>query len=425
MRSRIEPGRGPKLGGSVSTLPNSNLWLTCFPENLQPPFSAASVLNHESSRAGTSRLAFSRAYSLSLSPHIVHARSNLLPALVASRVYRQLEFLAVGGWYVYNHNHSSQGSSLRKIPSSREDVVDDTTIDLRSKRNVMRFLQLASDPEKHATAVAADAAPDTGESTSFSQFLTVFFKIPPELHPPLFALTLSNVPFQDTLVVDALPMIHRHLTSIGMFGPGFGAVLPKWGGLSEVAQVACRAGAVGGGVYVLGKGIKSIERVPPGTVAHDDNQLGEHLSLRLSGNESIKTTYLVGSQYDLPTPASLGGDKDVGMTLFKSITIVSSPLQELFPLLEGGNPSSAAIVVHPSGGIAPIASRYPGFHGESPPIYMTIHSSDTGECPSGQCTFNSFFFQCSNAILDDDLKFEYLSTLAELCSDDKTIPLTV
>jgi len=46
---------------------------------------------------------------------------------------------------------------------------------------------------------------------------------------------------------------------MGMFGPGFGSVIPKWGGLSEVAQVACRAGAVGGAVYVLGKDIKAIE----------------------------------------------------------------------------------------------------------------------------------------------------------------------
>lgn len=331
-------------------------------------------------KGGVAALGFSRAYSLSLSPQIIHTRSNLLPALVASRVYRQLEFLAVGTWFVGNTSDDCEGFSLRKVPSSREDVVDDTKIDLRSKRNVMRFLQLATDPEKLAAVVA-----DVG-TTILPTFLTSSFNIPTQLHPPLFALTLSPEPLHKTSVAYALPMIHRHLTSIGMFGPGFGAVIPKWGGLSEVAQVACRAGAVGGGVYVLGKGIKVIETVQSESPAQHGSKQERALSLRLSGGESINTTVLVGSQYDLPGEVSTDEEDSL---VVKSITIVSSPLQELFPSpMEGAAPSSAAIVVLPQGTRSQfLLDNQPDVQCESPPIYLKIHLSDTGECPHGQCTF--------------------------------------
>ena len=46
-----------------------------------------------------------------------------------------------------------------------------------------------------------------------------------------------------------------------MFDPGFGSVISKWSGLVEIAQVACRAGAVGGGVYVLNKGFEVNEKL--------------------------------------------------------------------------------------------------------------------------------------------------------------------
>lgn len=249
----------------------------------------------------------------------------------------------------------------------------------------MRFLQFATDPEKHA-AVIADAG-----TTNLPTFLTSVYNIPAELHPPLFALTLSPKPLQETSVVYALSMIHRHLTSTGMFGPGFGAVIPKWGGLSEVAQVACRAGAVGGGVYVLGKGIKSMETVQSEDSGQEDIAHGNTLSLRLAGDEMIKTTFLVGSQYDLPIPLSDAEDNSLAI---KSITIVSSPLQELFPPpMEGAAPSAAAIVIFPKGTKPPTEFKdSPDVQVDPPPIHLAIHSNDTGECPSGQCKFTSSYF---------------------------------
>ena len=177
-----------------------------------------------------------------------------------------------------------------------------------------------------------------------------------------------------------------------MFGPGFSAVLPKWGGLAEVAQVACRACAVGGGVYVLNKGIKSTHEV------------NEHkLSLELSGSDEIKTTWLVVSADDLSEAGfrQSRDDKPPDMDwTTRSITIVASQLTSLFP------PTSEGGVI-PAGAVITLDNR-PGMT----PIHILAHSSESGECSAGQCELNHPpdrpLLLCS-----DDQSYEYLSTLPE------------
>ena len=332
------------------------------------------------------KLGFSRAYSLTLSPQLIYTRSNLLPALVSSKVYRQLEFLAVGSWWIYNTegtkvgdlaketNTSGTQDWLRKIPSSREDVVNDTSIDLRSQRNVMRFLQLATDAEAHSPILEKHA------SLAFPEFLSTQFKIPGKLHAPLVALTLSPDRPQHTSTAYALPRIHRHLTSIGMFGPGFGAVIPKWGGLAEVAQVACRASAVGGGVYVLNKAIKEVS-IAGKNQERRIEEAESTVRLQLAGDEDIKAKHVVGSHHDLPNDQK--ESKEQRTTTARSVTIISSPLLQLFtPQAEGAPPPAAAVVAFPTG---TLTLQKTSLDDEHPPVYLMIHSSDTGECPAGQC----------------------------------------
>ena len=381
-------------------------------------FRQASVRKHTPDVDGGPKLSFSRAYSLTLSPQLIYNRSALLPALVSSKVYQQLEFLVVGSWWIYDHERgqSTDGSvkpmpqtgCLRKIPSSREDVANDQSIDLRSKRNVMRFLQLAADADAHPAVI------EESGSMLFRDFLSSRFKMAENLHALFHALTLSPDPSSKTTTAFALPRIHRHLTSIGLFGPGFGAVIPKWGGLAEIAQVACRAGAVGGGVYVLNKGIKRVERKD--SVVQDEQQSPLH-ELRLSEDEVVKTNKSVGSVDDLPS--SEGHPKAATGAVARSIDIVSSTLDHVFPPpAEGAAPSAAAVVVFPSGSFeseAPVD--------ETAPIYLVIHSSDTGECPNGQSM--STLLPISSIIpYMMTQNMEYLSTLPELCVEDN-LPLTV
>lgn len=367
--------------------------------------------------SNAAKLGFSRAYSLSLSPQLIYTRSNLLPALVSSKVYRQLEFLAVGSWWIYEEGEPREDAKdedarnsdatpsiggLKRIPGGREDVFADKSIDLRSTRSLMKFLKLAADTEAHASIL------ELWGSRPFPDFLESHLGIPPRLQAPLLALTMSPHPPAKTLTSYALPRIHRHLTSVGIFGPGFGSVIPKWGGLAEIAQVACRAGAVGGGVYVLKKGFETEENPDQQVLGRDGTQLDEVTqvsTVRLEGGEEIKAHWFVGSDWDLPSKLeAVTGEEAVPDYVSRSITIVSSPLSQLLPLpAEGAPPPAGAIVVFPTGTLElEYDSNQPQtLRDDAPPVYLMIHSSDTGECPAGQCKCSStFFFQ--KAPLHDD-----------------------
>nr|OQO18239.1 hypothetical protein B0A51_13573 [Rachicladosporium sp. CCFEE 5018] len=302
---------------------------------------------------GDAKLSQSRAYSLALAPQVIYTQSKLLPALVSSRTHGQLEFQAVGSWFVLQPGDST--SNLVRVPSGREDIFQDQSFDLRTKRSLMKFLRFVGNYEEQPE-IWQDAT-----EQPFPDFLQQKFGLPQSLHPALLSLTLASTTSATTTTAYALPCIARHLRSIGLFGPGFGAVIPKWGGLAEIAQVACRAGAVGGAVYVLNKGLDHID--PAGD---------EDFHLTLSGGEKVRTCWLAGSAEEVlakvPTPPHAGR----GLT--KSISIIAAPLPRLFPVTaEGG--------VTPAGAVIAVPATAP----DGPPVYIMAHSADAGECPSTQC----------------------------------------
>jgi RAB protein geranylgeranyltransferase component A len=335
------------------------------------------------------KLSFSRAYTLTLSPQIIYTKSKLLAQLVSSKVYRQLEFQAVGNWWIYDVSAAGPGVSsnatLKRLPNGREDIFEDRSIDNRAKRSLMKFLKFVVDYESHTDVWEAQA------ERSLPELLASQFQLPAQLQTVIFALTLSLDSPEKTTVAYSLPRIARHLTSIGIFGPGFGAVVPKWGGGAEIAQVACRAGAVGGGVYVLGTGIKSTQ-----TVAE-----GQLIEITLSNSETAKTKHLAGEKTvrDDESPDS--------KAVSKVIAVASSPLTNLFESSIEGSPLAAvSVIVFPAGTLGSEELVH------SHPIYIMAHSSDTGECPAGQCQYLSFLSRFTNALYDDPT-YEYLSTLSE------------
>ncbi|CCC10337.1 hypothetical protein SMACR_02912 [Sordaria macrospora] len=221
-------------------------------------------------------LSFPRAYSLALAPQLIHARSELLSQLVSSRAYRQVEFLAVGSFYIFKApSGPEQQPSLVRIPSTREDVFSTTAISAKAKRGLMKFLKFVLDYDR----LEQRDVWKTFAGRPLVDFLQEHFKMDAELKTYIITLTLSL----DGKITteDGLSTIYRHLTSMGHFGPGFAALYPKWGGISEVAQVACRAGAVGGAVYMLGAGIKSM------ATATDE------VELELTSGDMVKTKLLV------------------------------------------------------------------------------------------------------------------------------------
>lgn len=306
----------------------------------------------------------------------------------------------MGSWWVYRPENEAapptSGTStissprstgcLSRIPGGREDVFSDKSIDLRSARAVMRFLKLAADPETFIPFL------EEWGTWPFAHTLTRHFKIPADLQAPIVALTSSRDTPSQTTTSDALTSIHRHLTSVGKFGPGFASVISKWGGLAEIAQVACRAGAVGGGIYVLRKGIERID-IP----SIDDEREHRPLNVVLEGDVKVKAHWIVSTPSDSPD-LNPGLSTPQAEETCRGISIVSSSLHALFPPPAEGAPFSAgAVVFFPSGSIMNTRALE-GTTEEDPPVYLVIHSSDTGECPEGQCKlaflFHPSFFAC-------------------------------
>ncbi|TGO17587.1 hypothetical protein BTUL_0016g00500 [Botrytis tulipae] len=328
------------------------------------------------------KLGFSRAYNLTLSPQIIYTRSPLLSALVSSKVYKQLEFQAVGSWFLYDD------AALKRLPSGREDIFQDNSIDNRAKRSLMKFLKFVVDYENQVEVWQGKA------EMGLSQFLADDFKLPQNLRTLIGALTLSLDTIEGTKVEYALPRIQRHLTSIGVFGPGFGAVVPKWGGGAEIAQVACRAGAVGGGVYVLGTGISGTKPIEAeGVTTHE---------VDLSNDEKVNARYITQIDHDAP---------HAGIRVAKAMAIVSSPLASLFTSTVEGSPTSAvSVIVFPKKVL--VASDF----SQDYPVYIMAHSSETGECPAGQCILyattllpESSTTQAGKLLLDDAIS-KFLAT---------------
>lgn len=245
---------------------------------------------------------------------------------------------------------------LLKVPNGREDVFQDHQLDFKAKRALMKFLRFINDYEEQ-TEVWNDH-----RLQPFPDFLSAQFKIPASLQGPLLALALSPSSASQTATEYALPRIATHLRSIGVFGAGFGAVIPKWGGLAEISQVSCRACAVGGGVYVLGKGLTSTAEAA--TTPEGD------VKLCLKDGEAVTAKWVVGGSTSTAENNSY----------CRSATIVASSLTPLFPPIAEEAPAPAsAVVVFPSGSLS-----LDGTYEELPPVHIFVHSSDTGECPSGQ-----------------------------------------
>ncbi|KAI7364223.1 hypothetical protein KC354_g5869 [Hortaea werneckii] len=331
----------------------------------QSTFSHAEIVKPSDDSSAKEQLAQSRAYSLALAPQLVYTRSSLLPALVSSRTHEQLEFQAVGSWFTVSLSSDasdSQGTMppFARVPSGREDIFSDDTLDLRAKRSLTKFLRFVSTydtEEQQEQWERINGKPAV-------QSLREDFGLKAEAAiAPLLALALTSSPPDATTMAEVVPKIARHIRSAGFFGPGFSAVVPKWGGLSEVAQVACRAGAVGGGVYVLGKGVTG--------VAQKDDRSSE---VELSDGEKVSGKWLVGCPDDLPSTLRPQASSDASEKTTRIICVISSPLAKLFPATsEGGVTPAGAVVVATSG------------DPKEPPVHIIAHSSDSGECPQGQC----------------------------------------
>ena len=318
-----------------------------------------------------------------------------MSALVSSKVFRQLEFMAVGSWWIHapkdaDSNNSGIGAEkiLHRVPGNREDVFAASHISMKSKRTLMRLL-------RHITKSSEDETLHEEEDLSmpFREYLVSKFSVPQELHDPLLSLSLSQLSQQNTSASYAIPKIQRHLSSIGYLGPGFGAVVAKYGGAPEILQAACRASAVGGGVYALGT--KMLDCKQRKTPEHS-----EHPFLVTLENEGD-----VQSKHVFSAWPDCAEDSKSLIEVARSINVVAGTFSSLLPIAVEGAPLPAtAVLVFPGDTLG---------SPESPPVYLQVHSSDTGECPQQQSKSTLQFTTPSFPIARMMISFLNLSTLPE------------
>lgn len=337
-----------------------------------------------------------------MTPQLIKAKSKLLAQLVSSRSYRQLEFLAVGNFYVYNDaSHATPGSSsptgaeggagagtpsrptIDAVPATREAIFA-SPISPRAKRSLIKFLKYVMGLVDAATAATEDSDAagtppgldsDSDGDMPFDEFLTTRFSLDPAVQSFVQALTLSPVPASRLRTKEALDRLVSYLASTGALGPGFAAVYPKWGGLAEVAQVACRAAAVGGAVYMLGTDSDAIDDEKAGT--GDATAEADTVGLRLYPSGVIVRTKKIVRVSDEDTVP----ERDPAMgwpieRVCRLIAVIDSPLERFFEKTADVAPvPSVAVVALPPASVGEI---------QSAPVYAVLHSSDTGECPKGQ-----------------------------------------
>ncbi|KAJ9626632.1 Rab proteins geranylgeranyltransferase component A [Knufia peltigerae] len=345
------------------SLQEAETWMEDLDKFPNSVFNNASISRPISESAESSALKSSRSYTLSLNPQIVYAQSKILPSLVSSRIHTQLEFLAVGSWWVH------RAGSLHKIPSTREDVFNDESLSMKDKRGLMKFLRFVLQEEEDESNIMSE----DDKNLTLQSALNTKFKVPATLQAPLLALALSPVPASHIPFNLAVSRIRKHMRSMGYFGPGFGAVIAKYGGNSEISQVACRAGAVGGGVYLLGHDLTAL------AVGEPDTSGDVLLEGTLSNSTKIKARFVAGSCETLPSFARSTQSTEPTEKTFRSINIVNNSFRNLFPQTSDNGPLPAAAIVLVDDG------DQLGVGSEKSPVYLQIHSEDTGECPPGQC----------------------------------------
>ncbi|KAG6885790.1 hypothetical protein C0993_009896 [Termitomyces sp. T159_Od127] len=227
-----------------------------------------------------------RQYSICLSPSIIPSSGPIISSLVSSGVAKYGAFRLLERVGVY------KSGIIQSVPGSKEDVFKGKDISLIDKRRLMRFLKFAAgDFENEKEYEHAD-------KMSFSGFLSDVFCLKDDLHSALvFALAFCFAPTEPAVPV--LYRIRRYLRSIGKYGPS-PFLIGHYGGTGEIAQGFCRASAVSGGVYILGRHITSITHSNEHAIS-EDFKSAYHYSITLDDfPDTLTSRVIISSASHVP-----------------------------------------------------------------------------------------------------------------------------
>ncbi|KAL1742856.1 GDP dissociation inhibitor-domain-containing protein [Schizophyllum fasciatum] len=207
-----------------------------------------------------------RRYNVGLAPGLVPAHGPLIDALIASGVARYLDFRLIDRIALADHD------AIRPVPTDKAAIFA-ADIPLLHKRRLMAFLRQQAD--------AADKPSGTLASVLHAA------KLPADLATAV-AYALAFATRADDPAAPSLARLRAYLRSAGRYGPS-PFLLPHYGGPGELAQAFCRAAAVAGAVYILGRDLH-IDSAPSGhtlTIADVPDTLTADLLIRHVDDPSV------------------------------------------------------------------------------------------------------------------------------------------
>ncbi|KAM6495747.1 FAD/NAD-P-binding domain containing protein [Amanita muscaria] len=257
-----------------------------------------------------SDLSQSRYYSISLCPSVIPSMGPIISSLVSSGVSKYGSFRLVDTVAIYD----AASGTVKSVPGSKEDVFKSKEISLIDKRRIMRFLTFAiSDFEDKQEL-------EGKQETPFLDFLKSVFAINDNVSLAIaYALAYCTSPTEKTL--PALNRLRHYLRSAGRYGPS-PFLVGHYGGTGEIAQGFCRAAAVSGAIYILGRRIQSILSPTPTTDLYTVNleDMPEPLSCKLLISSPSMVDYL-------PSRVSKNAEESSQpLTIARGIAIVDYPI---------------------------------------------------------------------------------------------------
>ncbi|CAD7066678.1 unnamed protein product [Tilletia caries] len=201
-----------------------------------------------------------RHYALSLCPTLLPGAGPTIDVLIRSSVASYCTFRMLEHTFVYERSEdagasgSSSGAasgSLKRVPSSKEDIFKDRSITLPDKRRLMKVLT-----EVTSSLDGQQSQSDTEQP--FIEFLGKGQGLSAQLASALtYGVALCSSRQEPKHL--ALEKMRTHMRSMGAYGQG-AYLVGQYGGAGELAQGYCRSCAVSGGTYILGHELRSVRR---------------------------------------------------------------------------------------------------------------------------------------------------------------------
>ena len=151
------------------------------------------------------------------------------------------------------------------------------------------------------------------------------------------------------------------MNAFGRYG-SFPIIVPLHGGGGELSQAFCRAAAVKGATYILGREIRSVTTL---------QEVEYSISVDFEVEETEELSTVRCNHIVLPTTLDIS--ECIGIT--RTVSVVGNVFESLF--LPETLFKDAALIVIPPGILRPEQCM---------PIQVIIHGGEIGECPVGQCS---------------------------------------